>query len=941
LYFNFAQLKSTFLILTNFIGKVKIISAITTILFLLALQSIGQTINLKGKIVSSKSMKPIEGVLIKLSTEQKNKTLSTVTDNKGEYVFKNIFIGEYKLKTKCTGFSEFEKHIELKGNQDQTVDINLIEKIANLENVSVFSKLNLESERASRLNEKNATNIVNVVSAKAMERSPDINAANVLQRISGVTLQKNSSADEAYAIIRGLEPRYNNTLINGVKITSPDEKARFVSLDIIPSDLLQKIEISKSLLPEMEGDAIGGTVNLIMKEAPDTLLLKATGSVGYPQIFFDRKYTTFSKNDIQKKSYFESHGSGAVATGADFSRSNLDFKQVNAPVTGIAGITFGRRFLKNKLGIIIADNLQNQYFGSNSPYNQINPNPTTGIPEIDEAHSRTFSTQQLNNGLSTNLDFILNDRNKIVLTNVLLYSYLAQARVDIDTAYVGGNGGRTVPGTGPVTNDHTSLTNFEWLENLKLSGKHILNKHFYLDWAGVYSSSTRKSPDRADLSINSKIDSIHTTSDINGPYTFRQTPWYFDGITRSWQHNEDKDYSGFVNLTYKLKINENPWEIKIGGLYRHKDRANHQDDYVLKPSPNADGSKPFFTNIYTARWYVFNPSGNGEYNVNNYTAHENIIAGYAQVKIMLPRLDIFGGIRFENTDEGFNINVPSLTQINSDAIVYTDLLPSIMLKYKINDKTNLRVSYFKSLARPNYYELVPYVIPSQTTSTSQTGNPYLKHTTADNFDVRYEFFPKDEDELLIGMFYKKLQNPIENVLLISGQYSDYVQPQNAGDDATVIGGELAYTKFFGKFGLSGNYTYIYSNVKTPKNYVDPLNSLNNGAKMQNRPLQGQTDNTLNLSLLYRDTKKGLFVQLAYQYLGKELTDAYPYYGADFYRSPQSYLSLSAEKGINKHFVAFGKFNNLLNSNTTNSINGLPYIGDTFLPNYSLGARFNL
>ncbi len=927
----------------NIFSKVKIISAFTTLLILIVFQSIGigQTITLKGKTVSTKSKQPIEGVLIKLSTKQNGKTLTTVSDIKGEYNFKNISVGEYKLKTKCIGYNEYEKHIELKGSETQTIEIVLTEIVTNLEDVSVFSKLNQESDRASRLNEKNATNIINVVSAKAMERSPDINAANVLQRISGVTLQKSSSADEAYAIIRGLEPRYNNTLINGVKITSPDDKARYVSLDIIPSDLLQKIEISKTLLPEMEGDAIGGTVNLIMKEAPDSLLLKATGSIGYPQIFFDRKFTTFSKSDIQKKSYFESHGSGAVASGTDFSRSNLDFKEVNAPVTCTAGITFGSRFLKNKLGIIIADNYQNQYFGSNSPYNQINPNPTTSVPEIDEAHNRTFSTQQLNNGLSTNMDYIINDKNKIVVTNVLLYSFLAQARVDIDTAYVGGNGGRTVPGTGPVTNDHTSITNFEWLENLKISGKHILNKHFYLDWAGVYSSSTRKSPDRADLSINSKIDSIHSTNNINGPYTFRQTPWYFDGITRSWQHNEDKDYNGIINLTYKLKVNENPWEIKVGGLYRQKDRANHQDDYNLKPSPNADGSKPFFTNIYTARWYVFNPSGSGNYNPNNYTAHENIIAGYAQIKIMLHRLDIFGGLRIENTDEGFNINVPSLTQINSDAIVYTDLLPSVLLKYKIDSRNNLRVSYFKSLARPNYYELVPYGIPSQTSTTSQTGNPYLKHTIADNFDIRYEFFPKDEDELLVGMFYKKLQNPIENVLLISGRFSDYVQPQNAGGDATVIGGELAYTKFYGKFGLSGNYTYIYSNVKTPKNYVDPLNNLNNGIKMQNRPLQGQTDNTLNVSLLYRNTKKSLFVQLAYQYLGKELTDAYPYYGADFYRSPQSYLSLSAEKGITKHFIAFGKFNNLLNSKTTNSINGLPYIGDTFLPNYSIGARFNL
>jgi len=361
----------------------------------------------------------------------------------------------------------------------------------------------------------------------------------------------------------------------------------------------------------------------------------------------------------------------------------------------------------------------------------------------------------------------------------------------------------------------------------------------------------------------------------------------------------------------------------------------------LVPSPNADGSKPFFTNIYTAKWYVFNPGGNGNYNVNNYTAHENIMAGYAQVKIMLHRLDIFGGMRFENTDEGFNIDVPSPTDLNSVAIVYSDPLPSIMLKYKLNEKSNLRFSYFKSISRPNYYELVPYKIFSQTSTIVEIGNPGLKHTSADNLDIRYEFFPKDEEELLIGAFYKKLQNPIEYQLILTGQYADYIQPQNTPDDANILGGELAYTKYFGKFGITGNYTYIYSNVRTYKRYVFPNNSSKPVDSLQKRPLQGQTDNTLNLSLLYKDEAKKVFIQLAYQYLGKELTLEYPYYGSDFYRSPQSYLSLSAEKGLNNHLVAFGKFNNLLNSKTTSSINGFVYTRDSYLPNYSVGMRFSL
>ena len=214
---------------------------------------------------------------------------------------------------------------------------------ATLANVNVFTTINGEKEAGSRLREKSANNIVNVISAQAMQRSPDINAANVLQRMSGVTLQKNSGADEAYAIVRGMEPRYNNTLINGVKITSPDEKSRFVSLNIVPSDLLQKIEISKSLLPDMEGDAIGGTVNLVMKDAPDSMIFHSNCIIRLQHYFLDKTVYLFFNSRYSAKKFDGKIWSGYVAQPDDFSRSNLDFKEKSALPTGIAGITYRQK----------------------------------------------------------------------------------------------------------------------------------------------------------------------------------------------------------------------------------------------------------------------------------------------------------------------------------------------------------------------------------------------------------------------------------------------------------------------------------------------------------------------------------------------------------------------------------------------------------------------
>ncbi|HEY1870308.1 MAG TPA: TonB-dependent receptor [Chitinophagaceae bacterium] len=889
-------------------------------------------INLKGTLYSKSGAK-ISGANISLKSNN-NQTSTTSTGEDGKFTLKNISIGKYQLEISSIGFKNYTESLLLR--QDTEINITLSENIQVLSNVNVFTKLNAEQEASSRVAEKNANNIINVISAQVMERSPDINAANVLQRMSGVTLQKNSGADEAYAILRGLEPRYNNTLINGSKITSPDEKSRYVSLNVVPSDLLQKIEVSKSLLPEMEADAIGGTVNLVMKDAPDTVLFKVIGSLGYSNIFFDRQYVYFSKKDIEQKSLYDRFGSSYVAQPEDFSRTNLDFNNSAALPTGTLGISFGKRVSKNKLGFLIADNFQNQYYGTNSQYNQAVPDIYQNKPTISDVAIRRISTQQLNNGLTLHADYNFNDKNKIILTNVFLTSYLAQAREIIDTAIKGGNGGRTVPGTGPVSNDYLSITEHQYLENLKLEGKHILSNHFLFDWAGVFSVAAKRAPDRADLNINTKIDTVHTTGDINGPYEFSQTPYYFDQISRIWQHNNDKDYDAIANLSYRSTIKKFSLELKTGGLYRHKTRFNIQNEYDLKPVANANGVKQQFNDIYSAQWIVYDTKGTQAYDINNYKLFENITAGYIQAKISSKNFDLFGGVRTEKTEQGYTLNTFYATGINALTKNYVDVLPSVMFKYKLNDKTNLRLSYFKSISRPNFYELVPATLLSNSSPTAETGNPNLKHSVADNFDIRYELFPKEEEQFFIGAFYKKIKDPIEYAYEGVETYT----PQNLGN-ATVYGGEVVYTKYFRDFGVTGNYTYIYSEISSPKFYTDVVAQTTDPSKLQKRPLQGQTNNTVNLSLLYRNDKHKIFAQLAYEYLGKTLARVYPVYGYDYYLTPQSFLSLSAEKQLrNRHFVVFGKFNNLLNTATVNKINDLLVAKDIYKANFSFGLRYS-
>ncbi|HXB44672.1 MAG TPA: TonB-dependent receptor [Puia sp.] len=876
----------------------------------------------KGNVSDAITRDGLPGAYVSINAT----SFKIASDDKGNFVMAGIPPGEYDIIFENVGYSTLKRHITVKGGQTLKLYISLNQETKSLEEVTVFGKSNRERESGSRDREKNAANITNIISSQAMVRSPDINAANVLQRMSGITVQRSSGGDEAYAVVRGMEPRYNNTLLNGIKIASPDSKNRFVQLDIIPSDILSSIEISKSLLPDMEGDAIGGTINMVVKDAPDKSSFKATGSIGYSQLFFDEKFIDFKKSDIQKQSPIQRNPYGYAAQPGDFSRTNLDFQPRQAPPTATLGFSYTQRFLHNKIGVVLADNVQNQYYGNISNRYTVAPiNITSDTLGYQTVTNFKGYTQQLNNGLVAHIDYVFNERNKVNIDNFYIYSYLAQARLSEDTTLLGT--GRVGPGTGQIFDVNETYTQHQHIENLKVSGTHELTPKLTLDWAGVMSDAGRRVPDLADVETDYRIQA-----------NYSRTATYFDGITRSWLKNDDKDYTGVLNLDYHKKWKDNKsLELRIGGLYRSKTRFNNQDDYTLKPpTTNDTGSnagKPVWTNIYNAQWVVFNTAGTNVYNPNNYKADEMVFAEYAMARYISTKWEAGGGLRIENTSTDWDIRVHSATAPSSGNQTYQDFLPSAFVKYKLSPKENIHVSYFRSISRPNYYELVPAQVFAGDYYIN--GNPYLLHSVADNYDIRYEIFPKGEQHFFIGAFYKYITNPIESLLqgnVSSGKYE--LEPVNSAP-AKNLGAEFSFTQYFGKFGVTGNYTYTHSAISVVETKIG------GGNITDVRPLQGQTDHIVNVSLLYKDVKHGAFAQLSYEYQGKTLTFVSTFYQSDYYQRPLSTLAFSIEKDIQKHFTVFGKFNNLLNTVTKQYVqNRLQVSSDAFKATYSIGIRYD-
>jgi TonB-dependent receptor len=867
---------------------------------------------IKGKVTDKTTGEPLIGATVYLE----NTNYAALVNLDGTFSLKHVPAGTYQLDVKYVGYKTPE-HIQVvvsDANGDKEVNFVMESTTTQMTSIDVVGTGNGTTDQSARHLEKMADNVTNLLSARNIQLSPDLTVANAIQRVSGVTIQRDPTGDGRYAIIRGMDQRYNNTLVNGIKIPSPDDKYRFVPMNIFPSEMLERLEVIKSLTPNMEGDAIGGTMNLVMKSAPDHFLFTANGSGGYSTIFSSSPFMAFNHGGINMKSPAEIKGNNYYAQGSDFSTANLNFYQKNNPINATFGATIGDRFFQKKLGFILSASYQNYYKGATSerlvPDAQPLTAPVANTLSPSDAYIRQYSTQTNRIGLQNKFDYVFNSKNKISLFNMYLHQNEYESRYTPDST-VGLNSSASQVYVNP---EWRSRWQIQSIYNATLQGEHQLSDKFRLNWSGVYSIATQKIPDMATYNYNEQV----TMSGGEITNVANTIPAGTSNvITHTWEHNKDQDKAGYANLIYKPRMFQETVEFAAGGMYRYKNRDNYYNEYKLQDSAvsGTPWTGPANVPVY------FQTPGDGQgvntaMTANTYTSHEQVTAGYIQTKFDLwQALQVLGGVRVENTQTGYNTALPLTSTIGAYGTMhYTDVLPSVHFKYKFTETQALRLSYFKAISRPNFGDIVPITDPSNEQFT-YIGNPYLKHTRADNLDLRYEWFPGLADQLLLGVFYKQLQNPIEYfVTNLNGPSALYLQPQNTGQ-ATNLGFEGVFTKFFGKFGVSANYTYTHSQITTSKLYYynDPVKGNQTTTMNQTRPLQGQANNVGNLSLIYKDNKLGLDVQLAFSYTGDRIAQVSPYYDLDIWQKPFSQLDLSLEKRITRQFTFFGKVNNLTNA----------------------------
>jgi len=947
------------------------------VLLLVCFSTVLHAQTIRGAVTDAKTGETLIGATVHI--EKDDLKFNTTVKLDGVYTFKNVPAGTYKLQVKFIGYKTTQEYTVEVAQNTAVLNIAMVDNSTALNEVTITEHASKENDRSARNAEIKSTNTINTVSAQAIAISPDVLISNVLSRVSGISVDRSNTGDAQHVIIRGMDKQYNTTLINGIKIPSPDNKNRYVPLDIFPAGLVERIDVIKTLTPNMEGDASGGVVNLIMKTAPDKLRIDGEVGTGYSQIFFNQPFASFDRSTVNSKAPGEINP-GGIASPNDFPYQNLITKTANPAPNLNASLTIGNRYLNNKLGVLFSGSYQNLYQGQNS-FVELQSN-TVGPPignsqqnqetAFQSSNNRQYSSQLQRLGAIASIDYRIdkNDTINLFATYLQLNEYRVR-QTEQDT--YGGYTYQGYRGTFSVDNLTETRSDLQSIYNITLSGKHKVSSPFSLDWTIASSQATHKLPDDAEFDTQYGTSPTSITSEPTGnpnepnvsvAQGIANGPVLVQNESRVWSHNTDKDISAYLNLHLKATIFGRNAIFSAGGMFRHKTRDNFVDNYNLPNTVDNNGNPEAYTTIPNAKFLftgadTVNAKGSSATDGGVYTFTEDVQGAYAMVHYYISdRLYVIAGVRGEHTYQHYNSNLPEIDTGKTATITYTDILPSVNVRYALTNNQALRASYYKSILRPAFPDLIPAVTdPTADENYSHVGNYNLQHTQINNYDLRYEFFPGVFDEFMLGGFYKQLINPIETVLQQgSAGATLFYTPNNFGN-AQNYGAELVAKKFFGNIGASINYTYTNSQITTLKDiFINEETTKRN----QTRPLQGQAANIGNASLLYKDQRNGLDAQISLSYIGERIQAVSRYYGLDTWERPSTYLDFSAQKKIGPHFIIYVKANNLLNTpyelvikqnNTYNytgiakyphqeSANYTTVEHDLFYARYSLGVKYN-
>jgi len=873
----------------------------------LAAQGSGRIV---GRVVEAEQGAPIAGAQL----EVVGTALHAVSALDGRYTLAGVPAGPVSVRARMIGFGpKTVTGIVVPDGGTVAQDISLAGEAVQLAEISVSAASERGTVNRALEEQRHAVNIVNAVSAEQIAKSPDSDAGQAIQRVSGVTVQ-----DGKYVFVRGLGERYTTTTLNGSRIPSPEPERKVVPLDLFPSSLLEGITTSKTFTPDQSGDFSGADVDIKTKEFPAHRVITFSASGGIN--------TAATGGDVVKAPTvgpeWLGFAGGARALPGPLAAAG-DLRGVSpGEVNGLIGslrnvwsarssggapngglsVTMGGEtpILHQSIGYIGAlsyTSSQEVQKDLTRGQAKVGNEPGTALPFNTYAGS-AGRTSVLWGGL-LNLSTRLGSGTKLSLNN----TYTRTA--DNDATIIDGDN-EEFSQFNPLIFTRLDFTE-RAVRSDQLRGEHLLGNRHFIDWSISNSAVDRNEPDRSDIGYTGRIDAA---TGALVPSTWVGQP-RFATRTFSDLHEHSWDLAG----DYRLELGSPavPVSIKVGGVYRTTDRDADTRAYdiinlALDDAARTAPPEEIFTEAnVVAGDFLLNANANG----GRYTAAERITAGYAQIEVPVGRrLQVIGGARVEQ----WRLDVDTRTtqgQVAPARPRNTDVLPALALTYRLRDDQNLRLSATQTLSRPEYRELSPVPYFEQVGLATTIGNPTLRRALIQNYDLRWEWFPRGGEVLSLGVFAKRFSDPIEKVIIQAAGTNtlSYVNADKANNYGAEV--ELRKSLDFLSGGLSG--FSLFANTTLMKSTITPGNSGISALTNPSRPMVGQSEYVMNAGLGYGSASADWAATLLYNVAGKRILEAGSGGLPDAYEQSRHLLDVSLQIPVAEAFIVKLDGKNLLDA----------------------------
>lgn len=820
---------------------------------------------IKGVVIDQKSKETLIGAVVTVD----GTNVKAITNIDGNFQIDGMKKDKtYTLYINYVGYKTQKIDGVQAKDADQVIALQPDEQ--QLKEVTVTAVERRNTDAAMIQVAKNSPVIVSNVSAQEISRTQDTNAGEVIRRVPGVSL-----IDDKFVMVRGLSQRYNNVWVNGGAVPSSEADSRAFSFDIIPSSQIDNLTIVKSPTAEYPADYSGGFIIVNTKEIPaeNSFNIAVGGNWNTSSAFKDFSYSKGSGTDflgfdnglrnlnggIQAalNPQLDANGKpvGDYATSLLGNGLNNDWLVKNRKPLGDLKLaaSLNRRWMLGgrTLGMLAAMNYTNEYRTYENMENNLygiydaaNDKPNYLRHSVDDQYNNNVRL-----GAMLNFTFLSKDGNhKYQLKNI--FNQLATSR------YTWRDG---VSAQSNLERSAEYYYRSRTTYNGQLTGKHTFTSDA-LDWSIGYAYANRHLPDRRRYLIDDALESgVYALSTGND-------------ISREWTQLDEHILSLGVNDKHHFKFGNFEPNLQVGayGEYRSREYQTRNFIYNWNVSDNNMPSDFRHSDIPTLLSSEANMGYDKLYLLeekqmrNNYRGHNTLGAGYLALSLPFGKLGIHAGVRFEHNDMELISNSRDYEKSESSRHYKTDdVFPSLNTTYKISDQHQVRLSYGRSINRPEFREVSSSVYYDFDLASNVQGNTELKNCYVDNLDLRYEWYPSRGELISLAVFYKHFDSPIEWTYTVAGG-TDLIYSYKNAKSANNYGVELDIRKNLGFIGLkdfswSFNGALIKSKVQFEK-----------GAKEEDRPMQGQSPYLINTGIFYKNAPLKMDIALLYNRIGKRI-----------------------------------------------------------------------